>query len=157
MIREMVKKDKKAVMDILRGTAMFTEAEIGVAEELIDLFLTNQTQTDYHVVVIENESHQVAGYLCWGPTPLTEGTHDLYWMSVAPNQQGSGFGKQLVTWLEHKVEERKGRMIVIETSSQPKYEPTRQFYLRAGYREVARIPEFYASGDDRVIYTKCFG
>jgi len=157
MIREMVKKDKKAVMDILRGTAMFTEAEVGVAGELIDLFLTNRNQTDYHIVVIENESHHVVGYLCWGPTPLTEGTHDLYWMAVAPDQQGSGFGKQLVKWLEHKVEERKGRMIVIETSSQPKYEPTRQFYLRAGYREVARIPEFYASGDDRVIYTKCFG
>jgi ribosomal protein S18 acetylase RimI-like enzyme len=46
------------------------------------------------------------------------------------------------------------RLLLIETSSQPRYEPTRGFYERHGYREVARVPEFYAVGDDRVIFAK---
>jgi hypothetical protein len=47
-------------------------------------------------------------------------------------------------------------MVLIETSSQPRYEPTRQFYLRLDYREVARVPDFYKPGDDRIIYAKSF-
>jgi hypothetical protein len=43
---------------------------------------------------------------------------------------------------------------MVETSSQPKYERTRSFYLRLGYREVSRIPDFYKPGDDRISYVK---
>jgi ribosomal protein S18 acetylase RimI-like enzyme len=78
-------------------------------------------------------------------------------MAVAPKHQGRGYGKKLVEWLERKVTELKGRMIVVETSSQAKYEPTRRFYLGLDYRETARIPDFYQPGDDRVIYVKQLG
>jgi hypothetical protein len=44
--------------------------------------------------------------------------------------------------------------VVIETSSQPLYAPTRAFYVRRGYKEVARVQDFYADGDDRVIFAK---
>ena len=133
---------------------MFTEAEIAVAAELIEIFLTQPAQKDYDVVVAADEAGRVAGYLCWGPTPLTEGTYDLYWMAVAPNHQGRGYGKTLVRWLEDRVRAEKGRLVVIETSSQPKYDPTREFYLGLGYKETARIPDFYKPGDARVTYTK---
>jgi len=155
MIRFMNKKDKKIVMDIIRRTDMFTEAEINVAEELMDRYLSDSQQKDYRIIVADDEKG-VTGYLCYGPTDLTEGTYDLYWMAVAPEYQGRGYGKALLKWLEDKVEEEHGRMIIIETSSQPKYESTRQFYLRSGCQEVARIPDFYKSGDDRVIYVKRF-
>ena len=75
-------------------------------------------------------------------------------MAVSPEAQGRGHGKALVRWLERRIAELGGRLIVIETSSTPHYEPTRKFYLGLGYRETARIPDFYQSGDDRVIYTK---
>jgi ribosomal protein S18 acetylase RimI-like enzyme len=48
------------------------------------------------------------------------------------------------------------RLLIIETSSLPRYEAARQLYCRHHYREVARIPDFYADGDDRVIYAKRF-
>jgi ribosomal protein S18 acetylase RimI-like enzyme len=44
--------------------------------------------------------------------------------------------------------------MVIETSSQPSYHPTRAFYRRRGYDEVARVKDFYSDGDDRVIFAK---
>ena len=96
----------------------------------------------------------MAGYLSWGPTPLTEGTYDLYWMAVAPDKQGRGYGKRLVGWLEERARAERGRLVIIETSSQTKYKPTREFYLGLGYREAARIPDFYKPGDARIIYTK---
>ena len=77
-------------------------------------------------------------------------------MAVAPESQGKGYGKALLKYLEDQVEAEHGRMIIIETSSQEKYESTRQFYLRSGCHEAARIPDFYKTGDDRVIYVKRF-
>ncbi len=154
MIRSMGSTDKGPVLSLLQSTAMFTPEELSVAEEIIDIYLDQPGHGDYDIVVIENQGGKLSGYLVYGPTPLTEGTFDVYWMAVAPAEQGKGYGKRLVGWVENKIKELAGRMIIIETSSQPKYEPTRRFYLRLGYHEVARIPDFYRRGDDRVIYTK---
>ena len=150
----MKKSDREPVADILRRTDMFTLEEIHVAEEIVDIYLYQPDQKDYHVLIVENSNRKVAGFMIYGPTPMTEGTFDLYWIGVTPEDQGHGYGKEMVCWLENKVQRAKGRMIVIETSSQTRYEPTRQFYLRNGYREIARIPGFYRPGDDRIIYTK---
>ncbi|HEX2695422.1 MAG TPA: GNAT family N-acetyltransferase [Acidobacteriota bacterium] len=149
--------DKPAVMEIIRATDMFTPAEVVVAEELIDAYLDTSDPEDYEVVVSEDDGGGVAGYMTWGPTPLAENVYDIYWMAVSPREQGRGRGKELVAWLEDRVRSLGGRMIIIETASQPSYHPTRQFYLRLGYTEVARIPDYYKPGDDRIIYTKRIG
>ena len=159
MIRRMEARDKSAVLGLVRATEFFTAAEVGVAEELMDAYLGNPDQKDYDVVVVIDESADdgagaPAGYMTWGPTPLAEDAYDLYWMAVAPAEQGRGRGKELVRWLEGEVAGRDGRVIIIETSSQPKYHGTRQFYIDLGYKEVARVPDFYRAGDDRVIYAK---
>src|SRR5512135_3477581 len=150
MIRPMAPADKTPVMDLIRATGMFTPAETAVAEELIDIYLGNAEQKDYRIVVAENAEGRAVGYMTWGPTPLAEDAYDLYWMAVSPAEQGRGHGKALVRWLEDEVRRLKGRLVVIETSSQPKYHPTRQFYIDLEYREVARVPDFYKAGDDRV-------
>jgi len=156
MIRPMEAQDKMAVLGLVRATGFFTAAEVEVAEELMDIYLEKPGQKDYHVVVVENDQKDVAGYMTWGPTPLAEDAYDLYWMAVSPAEQGRGRGKELVRWLEDEVRGRDGRMIAIETSSQPKYQGTRRFYIDLGYKEVARVPDFYRAGDDRVIYAKYF-
>jgi ribosomal protein S18 acetylase RimI-like enzyme len=156
MIRPMQACDKAPVLGLIRATGFFTAAEVGVAEELMDVYLERPDQKDYGVVVVESDGGAPAGYMTWGPTPLAEDAYDLYWMAVAPSEQGKGRGKELVRWLEAEVGRRNGRVIIIETSSQPKYHGTRQFYIDLGYKEVARIPDFYRAGDDRVIYAKYF-
>jgi GNAT superfamily N-acetyltransferase len=156
MIRPMRPQDKGPVLDLVRATGMFTPAEVVVAEELLDVYLNVPDQKDYRVVVVEDDRGAVAGYMTWGPTPLAEDAYDLYWMAVATAEQGQGRGKALVRWLEDEVRRQTGRMIIIETSSQPRYHPTRQFYINLDYKEVARVPDFYKPGDDRVIYAKYF-
>lgn len=154
MIRPMQAQDKPRVLDVIRATGMFTPAEFEVAEELIDIYLERPEQKDYRVEVAENEEKETVGYMTWGPTPMTDGTYDIYWMAVSPSEQGRGRGSALVRWLEDELRGRAGRMILIETSSQPRYAPTRRFYVNLDYREVARVPDFYKPGDDRVIYAK---
>jgi hypothetical protein len=43
--------------------------------------------------------------------------------------------------------------LLVETSSRPDYENTRAFYARCGYIEAARIKDFYAPADDRIMLT----
>ena len=156
MIRPMEPRDKEPVIGHVRATGFFTPAEIVVAEELMDIYLEDPEQKDYRIVVVENEGKDAVGYMTWGPTPLAEDAYDIYWMAVSPAEQGRGQGKALISWVEDEVRRRDGRMIIIETSSQPKYQATRQFYIDLDYKEVARIPDFYRAGDDRVIYAKYF-
>ncbi len=156
MIRPMEPRDKAPVLALIRATGFFTPAEVDVAEELMDIYLEDPEQKDYRIVVVENDRKDAVGYLTWGPTPLAEDAYDLYWMAVSPAEQGKGRGKTLVRWLEDEVRRRDGRLIIIETSSQPKYQGTRQFYIDLDYKEVARVPDYYRAGDDRVIYAKYF-
>lgn len=156
MVRPMKPEDRVAVLDMVEATGMFTPVEIECCREQVDIFLNQPDQRDYSLVVVENEEGKVVGYMSYGQTPLAEGAYDIYWMAVSPVEQGRGYGKELVRWLENRVQEGGGRLVLIETSSQPKYARTRRFYANLGYKEVSRIPDFYKPGDDKITYAKYF-
>ena len=124
-----------------------------VAEEVIDSYLHDPHGSGYHVFVAEDDS-AVVGYICYGPAPLTEGTWDIYWMAVDRERQGQGTGSALMEKAEEEIKRSGGRMVVIETSSTPAYEGARRFYLSHSYELIARIPDFYALGDDKLILQK---
>ena len=152
-IRPMDHADKPHILEAIKDTGMFSDAEHDVALELIDVFLTKTDPKDYIIHVAEYAGSPV-GYVCYGPTPATEGTFDLYWIAVSPKLHNKGIGKKLLKFTEEEVCRRAGRLLIIETSSQEKYAPTQNFYLRNGYVVEARIKDFYKVGDDRLIYTK---
>ena len=152
-LRPLKKSDRGPIESILRDTKAFADHEIAVALELVDLG-EQETPDGYHFFVAETEDHKVAGYVCYGHTPCTDGTYDLYWIATDPKLHGKGAGQALTRAVEEAVKAARGRMVLIETASKDSYVNTRNFYLRAGYTEVARVPDFYAAGDDRVIYAK---
>jgi ribosomal protein S18 acetylase RimI-like enzyme len=153
-IRPITKQDRQPVLEVVHSTGMFTQEEEKVATEVIDLYLNKPDQHDYIIEVVENEQGAIAGYVCYGSRPMAEGVVDLYWLAIHPGKHRQGYGKALVQWLEKTVNEKKGRLILIETSSKDKYAPTRHFYQRLGYVENARIRDFYRPGDDLLIYGK---
>ena len=81
-------------MQILRDTPEFKPSEVAVAEEVIECYLNGPLGSGYHILVAEADS--VAGYICYGPTPMTEGTWDLYWEAVARERRGQGIGSALM-------------------------------------------------------------
>jgi ribosomal protein S18 acetylase RimI-like enzyme len=153
-IRPLRESDREPIGRLLVETAMFTDEEVTVALELIDCVLHVPDQHDYIISTAAGDGDRVLGYYCIGPKALTVGTFDLYWIAVSPDAQGSGVGTSLLNHAEAQIRDSGGRLIVVETSSQPKYEPTRKFYLRNSYSEVARIRDYYRTGDDLVVYGK---
>ncbi len=152
-IRLMTSNDKPAIIQILRDVPEFNPAEIDVAEEVIDSYIQEPTHSGYEIFVAEVGS-SIAGYICYGPTPLTEGTWDIYWLAINPKQQGQGIGKALLGFAEDKIKKTEGRLVLIETSAKPEYAATRRFHRSQGYELVCRIADFYAPGDDKLFFQK---
>lgn len=140
-------------MQILQNTPEFKPSEVVVAEEVIDSYLRDPEGSGYYTLVAEVAS-SVVGYICYGPTPLTDGTWDLYWQAVAQEKRGQGIGGALMEAAEREIRKAQGRLAIIETSSTTAYEKTMHFHLGNGYEEIARIPDFYTLGDDKLILQK---
>ena len=153
LLRDLRSEDRNAIFVLLTETAVFRPEEIEVAMELVDAALDKPEQKDYTFIVAE-EGGALVGYACWGATPCTRGTWDLYWMAASPSYHGKGVAGVLLARAEEDMECRGGRLCIIETSSLPPYEAARRFYLKHGYVEIARIPDFYGPGDARIIYTR---
>jgi len=134
----------------------FNDVETETALELADDALKEGEASGYIFVVLEyGKEHPVLhGFACYGPTPLTQGVYDLYWIVVDPAAQRKGLGLYLLAYVEHDVTKRGGRMLLIETSSQETYSATIRFYEKNGYQLVARIKNFYRVGDDKLVFSK---
>ncbi len=151
-IRPTVREDHSRILDILKRTEYFTEAEVAIADELLNEYFNKSLESGYWTYT--SESDGVAGYVCYGPTPLTDGTYDIYWIAVDPDQQGKKIGTELLNFAENDIAGHNGRLITVYTSSQEKYLSTRSFYLKRGYHEGCRIKDYYRRGDDLVVYVK---
>jgi len=154
-LRSLQAEDRLPIQATLQETQHFTSQEIEVALELVDAVL-DQTDPDYQFIVAEKPGGHFAGYGCWGETPLTSGTYDLYWIAVSPKYQKQGIGGKILSHIEAQIMKNRGRLLLIETSSTEVYQDTQAFYTRHGYVLESRISDFYKSGDDKLIYTKRF-
>ena len=150
-LRHLTAADRARIEEITRAVGRFRDDEIVVALEVFDAAV-RPIPDSYQVLGAELDSRLV-GWICWGPTPCTLGTYDLYWMAVDPEMQGAGIGTALLQEMERRL---KGvaRLIVIDTAGRPDYSATRAFYQARGYSPVATVPDFYAPGDDQVVFAK---
>lgn len=149
-LRAATASDRSEVARITAMSGLFRDDEIAVALEVFDAALAGDAS---YTVVIAQSGERAAGWICWGATPCTVGTYDMYWLAIDPALHGAGIGSQLVADMERRVS-GKGRLIVVETAGRPDYAPTRAFYEAKGYTRAATIPGYYAPDDDLVVYTK---
>ena len=147
----MTQPDRQPLAELLGRIETFSQEEVACALELIDAAITGSN--DYQVVIAAKDG-KVVGYICYGPTPMTEGTYDLYWIASDPKVRGQGVGAALVSAMEGDLRRRKGRLIRVETSAMEAYGPTRGFYASMKYTEEARFRDFYKVGEDLIILSK---
>ena len=150
-LRPVGRAHRARLEQLTRGTDLFREEEVTTAVELLDENLAGDE--DYRFLGAF-DGEQLIGYACWGPTPGTVATSDLYWIVVDRGRQGGGVGSQLLREVEQRLTADGRRLVVVETSSRTDYAPTRGFYEARGYTRTATIPSYYAPGDDLVVYTK---
>ncbi len=151
-LRGLTAADRVGVEAITVSTGLFRDDEVPVALEVFDAAVAGSP--DYTAVGVEVDG-RLAGWICWGRTPCTVATWDLYWMAVDPALHGLGLGTLLVSEMERRLAGQ-ARLVVVETAGRADYAPTRAFYEARGYRAVAMIPDFYAPGDDQVTFVKYF-
>ena len=152
-LRQLNASDRGRIEEITRAVGLFREDEVPVALEVFDEAVRMSSSDAPYVALGADVDGRLAGWICWGPTPCTLGTFDLYWMAVDPSVQGSGIGTALISEME-RVLAGTARLIVVETAGRVDYSATRRFYEARGYRAAATIPDFYAAGDDQVVYVK---
>jgi ribosomal protein S18 acetylase RimI-like enzyme len=155
-IRKLAPPDRDEIAELLHESGTFNDGEIVVALEVLDAALAAPGR-DYQVLVCEafdSGDRRLAGYLCFGPTPMTEATYDLYWIATRAGQRGRGIGTRLVDAMEREVTALGGRLVRIETSLMGEYDAARAFYARLAYHEVGRIRDFYRTGDDLITLAK---
>ena len=164
-VGDMTAKYRTRVRDILTATKVFRDEEVDVAIELFDEVYGSPiavdknpnyapANSDYIFLGAFTPEEELAGFACYGPTPGTDRTFDLYWIAVHPSAQGTGSGTILLNEVERRLKGQNARMLVVETSSRSDYKNTRGFYFRCGYVESARACDFYAPADDRITFTK---
>ena len=127
--------------------------------ELVDAALAKAESNTYEVLVAGAPAGgargpDVLGYVCFGATPMTDATFDLYWIVVDPMERGRGVGTALLAATEEALRLRRARTLRIETSSQEGQGGAARFYVRHGYAEVGRIADFYRPGDDLLTFAK---
>jgi len=142
-------EDVGRVRSLVASTGFFNAAEAEVAADLVTERLTKGIRSGYHFVLAERGPVLVA-YACYGPIEGTQGSFDLYWTAVAPEEQGRGLGAQVYTRAEAAMRKAGAKHIYADTSSSDRYAGTRGFYQRMGFHEEARLPDFYAQGDGKI-------
>lgn len=126
--------------------------ELAIPLELFDGYVRDARTSGYYFLSAKRDG-RVIGYACYGPTDLTEGTFDLYWIVAEAAAHGQGVGRALFERVAHEVKQQHGRLLMIWTSSTPDYARARAFYLRMGCGLEARIKNFYRRDDDLCIYS----
>ncbi|HLL52397.1 MAG TPA: GNAT family N-acetyltransferase [Myxococcaceae bacterium] len=152
-IRPISAPERAPLAGLLERIDTFSKEEVTCALELIDAAVKGSA--DYQVLVADRDG-EVVGYVCYGPTPMTDRVFDLYWIATDPKVRGEGIGASLVAAMEGDLRRRGARLMRVETSAMEAYGPTRGFYAAMKYVEESRFRDFYKDGEDLIVLSKRF-
>ena len=147
-IRDLDRADLPSVHAILDGTGLFPS---DMLEPMVEPFLSKQAP--HHWLVACSEG-RVVGFAYAELERMTDGTFNLLAIAVDPGVQGAGIGTTLVAGLMSHLRQQGGRIVIVETSSLDEYADTRSFYTGQLFTQEARIRDFYAAGEHKLVFWK---
>lgn len=157
MIRPATADETALLVSIAQMTAVFKPLEIEALQEVLDDYYAANAACG-HCAIVYERAGQVLGFAYYAPAAMTERTWQLWWIVVQPERQAQGIGSEMLKHLESDILKRhRGRVLFIETSSLPSYEPTRCFYRKHHFEEHAVLRDFYSCGDSMVVFRKVLG
>lgn len=152
--KKLKSSDISSVKEILDSTGFFYDSEVEIAQELAQENLEKGEEKSGYIFNIVEIDDKPLGFTCYGKIPGTADSFDLYWIAIHQSQQGKGIGKILMTMALEDIDKMNGKNVWIETSSRPIYEPTRQFYIKTNFEQVAELPDYYGPNDNKLIFSK---
>lgn len=153
MIRPTVVDDTPALLALVKETGVFKPLEIVALDEVLRDYHAAEHALGHEAITYDQDG-RILGFAYYAPAEITVGTWHLWWIAVGKTQQAKGIGSELLCHVESDIQRRGGRLLVIETSSLPHYDNTHRFYRKHGYDKHAVVQDFYADGDDMVIFRK---
>lgn len=144
----MLRADLLAITPILDATGLFP------ADMLPAMAEPYLSGSEPHIWLVASQGPDLKGFAYCEPERITDGTCNLLAIAVDPVAQGGGIGQRLVAAVERSVRSRNGRVLLVETSSLPDYERTRSFYDQLGFSREAVIRDYYAEGENKVVFWK---
>lgn len=147
-IRQAKKSDLPDITLILNDTNLFPAEML---EEMISPFLLEPDGPEKWLVC-EDDSGQVVGFCYYRPEPFAEGTWNLLAIGLRTEKQNRGYGSLLISAVELSLSTE--RVLIVETSGLEDFDATRKFYDKCGYDREATIRDYWADGDDKVIFRK---
>lgn len=152
MIRPTTPDDTIALINLADATGLFPPSGLEVLRQMLADALGKTSDTD--PFWITDDDNGPVGVAYCEPERMTDRTWNLQLIAIHPDRQGQGRGATLLRYVEQALTERGGRMLLVETSGVPEFDHVRTFYKKCGYEEEARIRDFYAAGDDKVVFRK---
>jgi GNAT superfamily N-acetyltransferase len=146
--------DRPVLEAILKSSGYFYDFEVDVALSLADETIEKGQEKSGYYWIRLIEDGNVIGFANFGPNPSSVHSYDLYWIAIMEEHRQKRYGSLILKNAEERIRALGGKIVWIETSGRPLYEPTRGFYLRNGYDLEAILRDFYGPGDAKLVYRK---
>lgn len=150
MIRTIAPSDTDDVMALAKKLGMFDADGLDHLKETLANYDSSNSKNLWYVA----DDNNLVGVLYCTPEPMTSGTWNVLMLLVNPDFHRQGYGNALMSYVEQILIEQKERLLIVETSSLDEFKPARAFYQKCGYHQGARIRDFYAEGEDKIIFCK---
>jgi GNAT superfamily N-acetyltransferase len=145
--------DLPAILDAARSVGVFNAEEVMTVDELFQGYLRDPQASGYNFLSCK-DGDELLGFACWGPTALSKGAADLYWICTEQHAQGRGVAAALFRAVEEAAASTGRWLVVIWTSSRDEYAPARNFYLHMGCVLQTQIADFYDYAEDLCVFVR---
>lgn len=156
MIRPALVDDAGPVAEVIVAAGIFTADQAAFVPDLLAQFLS-EAKDDTHGLVVDVDVNgravgHVVGVAYWHPVEGADGLVDLTMIAVHPRLQGTGRGRALLRYAEDRARAAGQRLMLVQTSGTDQYAGTRRFYTSLGYEQEATVRDYWAAGDDMVMF-----
>jgi ribosomal protein S18 acetylase RimI-like enzyme len=151
MIRPTKLEDKAALLTVANAIG-FQPDELEALTKMLAGYLSGNSDSDRFWITDDDDEDGPVGVAYCEPERMTDQTWNLLLIAIRPDYQGKGRGRKLLRYVEETLKVRGGRMLLVETLAS--FDRTRAFYAKCGFEEEARIRDFYAAGDDKIVFRK---